>query len=593
MDPEALAKFDDILKVDMSNKLQFDMIYNSLCLSMEVICFWMNEFVFPLETYQFPSKRATNAWNLADSNTVGFSGTDDNRFLLPLSVLQKPAKKEALRATNGHMIDLILKSTQKKIRILDSGTSDELKLWEIVVKECQTLRTRALIDVAGLMAGSRNHEVAERLASSVDASLFRGVVYFNADSKTWNVYEMENKRDMPLRNSSLAEAECFVYFDESRCRGSDMKLRNEACALVTLEPKMTKDKFLQGCARMRKLRPNGQSLILAGTSEVVSSNSSVKGVLERIVRNTATMTGKALPTFYERGTDFFSFPDAIDVDDSLDTLYASPLCQYEDFGEFLDASHETHETSDQKSELVSYCKDIGKSTSVYKSCLTQECERELEHEMEEEEEEEIQLAKHNPYTQIDWEDFALAFQKPEHLFQTLFLSLKQFIREKLHGLSSIEWSDKLYCTPNFCRTIQKAESSKDLSLYLRLVNPMLVLGDGRVVLISMYELDKLLPHWWSAKNPKAVLRHLSLSVRSGLGFGNETIEIPANVMPSIKLFRGYVDYSEQELTALSGMFKKVVSPRSTVEELLFMRNRLTYFEQSDLDGFSFSLLVRY
>jgi hypothetical protein len=42
---------------------------------------------------------------------------------------------------------------------------------------------------------------------------------------------------------------CFVYFDESR--GSDMKLLSNAVALLTLEPKMTKDKFLQD-VRMRK-----------------------------------------------------------------------------------------------------------------------------------------------------------------------------------------------------------------------------------------------------------------------------------------------------------------------------------------------------
>jgi hypothetical protein len=48
-----------------------------------------------------------------------------------------------------------------------------------------------------------------------------------------------------------------------------MKLLSNAVALVTLEPKMTKDKFLQGCADA-KVAKDGQSLILAGTSEVLS-----------------------------------------------------------------------------------------------------------------------------------------------------------------------------------------------------------------------------------------------------------------------------------------------------------------------------------
>ena len=40
-------------------------------------------------------------------------------------------------------------------------------------------------------------------------------------------------------------------FDEARSRGSDMKLLPDVSAGITLGPKVTKDKLMQGAGRMR------------------------------------------------------------------------------------------------------------------------------------------------------------------------------------------------------------------------------------------------------------------------------------------------------------------------------------------------------
>jgi hypothetical protein len=227
---------------------------------------------------------------------MGFLGTDDNRFLLPQSITQIIPEEEQLRAPNGAMISRILECT-KSIHVLQDGSGDSSPMWQEVLNQCVSLGVQALIDEAGLMAGSQNNQSALYLAERLDKGSFRGVVYFDRDSESWIVYETENSRPVSLQSSSLTEAECFVYFDESRCRGSDMKLQSNAVALVTLEPKITKDKFLQGCARMRKLRKNGQSLILVGTSEVVSSNSTTEQVLEKILHHTAVTAKKGILTW--------------------------------------------------------------------------------------------------------------------------------------------------------------------------------------------------------------------------------------------------------------------------------------------------------
>jgi len=107
---------------------------------------------------------------------------------------------------------------------------------------------------------------------------------------------------------------------------------------------------------------------------------------------------------------------------------------------------------------------------------------------------------------------------------------------RLFHLQQAKWSGKLFCTRKFWNTIQEWNPSTDISLYLQPVGPLLVLADGRVVLISCYELESLLPHWWreiaSQKanvlkkgKPKVCLQHLCLPARFKLGFDSKTFPI--------------------------------------------------------------------
>lgn len=146
LEHEVLVSFDDVSKIDLSNKIQISLMHGCLGKAMEVISYWMNNFVFPSETYQFPSKRATSAHSLVDENSIGFSGTDDTRFLLPLAVKQSQPATDSLRGTNGQMIDLILKHTNPKIHHLDDV---EKELWGVVLDTCIALEADALIDVGG------------------------------------------------------------------------------------------------------------------------------------------------------------------------------------------------------------------------------------------------------------------------------------------------------------------------------------------------------------------------------------------------------------------------------------------------------------
>lgn len=582
--PDSLSTFDHIAKIDVDNGPQLTLMYHQLFRTMTVVSFWMDNFVFPDSTDQFAARRTTSAWNLVDSGqAVGFSGTDNYRFLLPLSIKQQAVADSRLRSANGAMVDCILSCT-RGIYVLDDGDQDH-PLWRVILLECKKHGASALIDVAGLMAGSSNQEVAEFMTGQITHE--SGVVYFDVYLKAWAVYEKDNKRHVPLHSSSLAEAERFVYFDQSRCRGADMKLHTDACALVTLEPTLPKDKFMQGCARMRQLRPGGQSVILVGTSEVVTFETTPKQVLERILETTVRMIKKGLLTYFERGNNYLSFPDVVEEDITLDAMYSKRTNEHASFCDYLDATHEI-ESSLAGSQLVQYCKQLGQGVQMRASRLSEECEQELEMEEECEEEEDVEFPVVDPFYELDWASYQLAFTDPASLFGTgFFVPLKSLIHQDLPILSTIEWGKELvFCTNNFWKTIQdKGEHSK-LDNYLRLVNIMLIVPDGRVVLVSEYEAENLLPYWWSAVKPKATLQHLCLAV-SGRGFGRDIVQIPVQARTRVKLLRGYVQFSSEEKEVLVEMFRGTHA-RPLIDSLLSLRSRTRFFERSDLNEFALS-----
>lgn len=612
-----LEVFDNIKKVDVTNADQIEKMYARMHRCMDVVFFWLNEIVFPNETHQFPQRRVSSAWNLSESKTaIGFSGTHDNH--LPLSITQISHTDAELRATDGEMIDLILNCT-KKVHVFDTSalngrqrgwtsimhhfgigarTVECLLPWEIILDDSLRLGASALIDVGGLMAGAKASDIIKFVAQWIESRLretadFRGIVYFSVETNQWMVYQLESKQNVALDRSAIKEDRCFVYFDESRCRGSDMKLLASAGAVVTLDKRMTKDKFLQGCARMRKLGRDNQWLVIAGNEETLSKKSSVKNVVEGIIETSIHTSQKALLTYFDRAQNFHSFPTPVDDELDLEALYAGYKRDYEDLRHYLDSHFEAQEHSDEiLSQAVGYCREHGEGAEVHISTIGQECEKEVETEAEEQEEEETQLESRYPYAQIDWH-YSYVFDCPDVLFRGTFVKLKDVIRAKVKTLSDIRWSDKVYCSPNFFKTIACYDKRQDLSLYLRPVSHVIIFEDGRVVLISAYEMDKLLPLWWAkhGTKPRAVLDNLFLlnQKKGGCRLAGHLLPVSVEVMTTLKLFRGYVDFSNDEKKELEQMLQDVKRPHDKMQELLYMRSRDGYFERSDLDNVSYSV----
>jgi hypothetical protein len=222
-------------------------IFPRLRYNKAVIDFYLSECVFPKEAQEFPHKLTTNAWDIAFQKTkltTGFSGTNDNRYLLPLSIEQIDSKEQ--RHTNAQVLEYLLRDENRKV--ICTGSSGSLDLIQLVV--AQKPHVMVLLDVGAQILELQNEEVAREWLKLDTHSTTQAAIYF--DSKTDEPYVLSRDGRIELLASSLYKTQLdktLVYLDEAHTRGTDFKFPVNTCAVVTLGPKMTKDKLVQGMFR--------------------------------------------------------------------------------------------------------------------------------------------------------------------------------------------------------------------------------------------------------------------------------------------------------------------------------------------------------
>ena len=106
-------------------------------------------------------------------------------------------------------------------------------------------KAKVLIDVGAQVLETTNEDVIKewmRLVDDVDAGIF-----FDADDKVM-VLARDDWKSEPFTTSSFSGRtdRCLVYIDEVHTRGTDLKLPKDARAVVTLGPRLTKDRLVQG-----------------------------------------------------------------------------------------------------------------------------------------------------------------------------------------------------------------------------------------------------------------------------------------------------------------------------------------------------------
>jgi hypothetical protein len=278
------------------------------------IDYFLAHVVFPKELREFPEKLSASGWDIGEIRTqptVGFSGTNDSRQTLPLSVQQLDLPEQS--HTNALVLDYLLMPENSvalcPARQQASGLDAKVLLDMVMGLEPPV---QVVLDVGAQILELSSLEVAEYWLNLVsDNTQTQAVIFVNENDEICVLDR--NRRVELLQVSPFAKqlGACLVFLDEAHMRGIDLKLPANYRAAVTLGAGITKDKLVQACMRMRKLG-KGQSVIfcipdeikfkiLALPNKCSRSNIDVSDVLRWAVSETWVDIRRSMPLWAAQG----------------------------------------------------------------------------------------------------------------------------------------------------------------------------------------------------------------------------------------------------------------------------------------------------
>lgn len=243
----------------MDDSAQVTEIWRHLRFTVVVINHFLNNFVFPVHAKQFNIKLQMSGWDipllsLDDEEqpqgnrtyrpglTTGFSGTNDNRRLLPLTIEQQDLP--GLSHTNAEVLTYLLQERNRRYKLSIKGNGKRMSESD-VIGLLTRIKIRIFIDAGASVLEMDNRQFVETwLTHDVKA---QAAVFFGEHEKPWVLYR--NKKDpVPLLATPFAEnlEGCLVYLDEAHTRGTDLKLPVCAKGALTLGLNQTKDHTVQG-----------------------------------------------------------------------------------------------------------------------------------------------------------------------------------------------------------------------------------------------------------------------------------------------------------------------------------------------------------
>jgi hypothetical protein len=233
------VNLEDVSQVD-------DFLVPIFSRNKRLVDFYLTQQVFPKAAREFQSRLPTSAWDLVEDRTTittGFSGTNDNRYLLPTSITQEDP--EFVLGTNALVLRHLLLPQNDHYQCTE-GNNGELEsagaFLRRLVKEDPEIRV--LLDVGAQMLELENKDVAkEWLSLRPDVS---AAIFFNDEDNLTVI--TQNGTIEPFMSSPFNRQldKCIVYLDDAHTRGTDLKLPKGMRAAVMLGPKVTKDRLVQG-----------------------------------------------------------------------------------------------------------------------------------------------------------------------------------------------------------------------------------------------------------------------------------------------------------------------------------------------------------
>jgi len=213
-----------------------------------VIDFFLSTIVFPKHMKEFPYKLSTSGWDLAQDRSsfgqlvTGFSGTNDNRFLLPVTINQ--ADMQAHLHTNAMVLHYLKQKENSKVIYLPGDAASVRGMFEHLRNE--EPGARVLLDVGAQVLELQNKGVVE-LWLEVDPRPEIEAAVFVDSKDDLQVLRRDGTVELLVSSPYLEQlGRCVVYLDEAHTRGTDLKLPPGSRAAVTLGPRLCKDKLVQG-----------------------------------------------------------------------------------------------------------------------------------------------------------------------------------------------------------------------------------------------------------------------------------------------------------------------------------------------------------
>ncbi|KAF8464761.1 hypothetical protein JB92DRAFT_3064074 [Gautieria morchelliformis] len=284
--PESLRGLQGLNLDDVGQK--HEQIFPLLRYNKAVIDFYLSECVFPKESKEFEFKLTTNSWDLARKKTnltTGFSGTKDNSYLLPLSIHQLDSEDQ--RHTNAQVIEYLLRVENRAV----VHTGSDITATDLIQRVAgQDPHTTVLLDVGAQVLELQNKDVAREWLTRDTCPAVEAAIY--CDSRNDEFYVLTRDGHVEPLEGSLYRTQlnkALVYLDEARTRGTDFKFPNGTRAVVTLGPKLSKDKLVQGCMRLRKLGRE-HSVVFFASSEIWRKIQACTGVAKEELDSSDVLT---------------------------------------------------------------------------------------------------------------------------------------------------------------------------------------------------------------------------------------------------------------------------------------------------------------
>ncbi|THU98150.1 hypothetical protein K435DRAFT_721087 [Dendrothele bispora CBS 962.96] len=374
--------------------------------NLAVVNFFLSEVVFPKYAKRFPEKLGTCGWDLAEEKanvTTGFSGTKDSQYILPAAISQVEDDLLGQESTNAQVIQYLLQPENNHYLCMNETNNEPPTASEFVQKIVEEPgEIRVLLDVGAQILDMTNEAVAKHwleLKKGVEAA-----VYFDSRDRMM-VIDRRGRIERFISSQYRNQLNrCIVYLDDAHTRGTDLKLPLDYRAAVTLGPKVTKDRLIQGCMRLRRLG-QGQSVIFFAPFKVdqrirqiskIKDNDPINSshILRWAYAETVVDIEHHIPHWLKQGSDYLERKKAWDTFDRSGqisdlTVWRQPDAQMLEqmYGvraviskHFTDGSLEDSDKFKERRRTLG-CDD---SQSIVRDSVDEEQEREVSHEVEKE-----------------------------------------------------------------------------------------------------------------------------------------------------------------------------------------------------------------